>query len=160
MGMRQHFFEIPLSDSEVELFDLPTIATEESRATHANAEPSLLRDGRPFYETESALYRWQYGWGMVLPRGSICSHLEEQKGACRIYPDRPSVCLKPQIFPYALERSPENDGLVDGTIVPAYVSRNKILAVWDCPYVRELKDDIARYAEMCSLEPVFVENKG
>ncbi len=157
--MGQHFFEIPLADQEVALFDFPKVDTPESRAVTSSSEPALSRDGLPFYETESAVYHWQNGWSLILGRGACCPNLDRQSGGCRIYPDRPEVCRRPQIFPYVLERFYGGDSISDGSQKMAYVKRNKILAIWDCPYVRQLKEKIAEYAELCDLEPVFKKNK-
>jgi hypothetical protein len=60
----------------------------------------------------------------------------------------------PQIFPYLLERAAIDKGGME-----TYILRNKILAVWDCPYVKEYKEEIATYAELCGLEPLFRQNK-
>ncbi len=42
---------------------------------------------------------------------------------------------------------------------PAYRLRQTLLAVVDCPYVRELQDDIARYAAAGELHLAWKENK-
>lgn len=158
-ALLQDFFEIPLSPSEMALFTVHRVDTAESRQSTANAEPALIRDGLPFYQTSSSLYHWRTGWSLILPRHSICPNLDKGQGICRIYSDRPEVCRRPQIFSYMLERRPDLDRQVDGRILPAFCRQRKLLAIWDCPYVRELKDAIAGYAEMCELEPVFKENK-
>jgi len=44
-------------------------------------------------------------------------------------------------------------------LIPVYVARNKVLGVWDCPYVRKYQDEIGAYAEMSGLEPVFKKSK-
>lgn len=157
---RQHFFEIPLNDTETKLFELPVLDTEESRSLTALDDPGLSVDGRPFYEGEPALYKWRTGWSMILPRARACPHLDRRRFSCAIYPQRPEVCRRPQVFPYALERAPELDEEREGRLLPAYYSRGKLLAVWDCPYVKRFKEEIAQYAELCELEPVFMENKG
>lgn len=148
-GMRQDFFEIPLQASELRQFALPRIDTETSRITTALDNPALACQA-----TEATLYHWQTGWSLILPRLSTCPHLTTL--ACRIYPERPEVCRRPQIFAYILER--DRQGGLD--TLPAYAVRNTVLAIWDCPYVQRFKAEIAAYAELCGLEPVFKENKG
>jgi hypothetical protein len=76
-----------------------------------------------------------------------------------IYAKRPEVCRKPQIFPYVLEKTDDMAKRNDGVRIPVYMARNKMLAVWDCPYVRELQDEIGAYAEMSGLEPIFKKSK-
>lgn len=155
---RQQFFEIPLLPQEVAGFPLPRVDSGESRATSALAEPSLRRDHQPFYQTAAALYRWRTGWSLILPRASACPNLEKDPGGCRIYPERPEVCRQPQIFPYLLERRPELDRPGAETR-PTYLAPRKLLAIWDCPYVRQFQAEIAAYAEQCELEPIFKKNK-
>ncbi|OGQ94401.1 MAG: hypothetical protein A2521_09810 [Deltaproteobacteria bacterium RIFOXYD12_FULL_57_12] len=154
-GMRQHFFEIPLRDMEVAWFNDPLVDTEASRRVVSMTEPPLVHDNRPFYEGGRALYRWRNGWSLILPRNTACAQLDSEQGRCRIYAERPEACRRPQIFPYLLEK--QENAEEAGT---AYIFRNKLLAVWDCPSVRDLKNVIARYAELSGLEPVFMENKG
>lgn len=151
---QQLFFEIPLLPEETALFELQRFDSEASRAASPRGEQVLYSEGRPFYEGEPALFHWQKGWSLILPRSRNCPHLNHS-GACRIYPRRPEVCRRPQIFPYLLERT----ATLDEGRQKAYTLRNKLLAVWDCPYVREFKEKIATYAELCGLEPVFRENK-
>ena len=150
----QFFFEIPLDDEETSLFDLPRHDGGDTRAATPYDESPLLRQGRPFYAVEAALYNWRKGWSLILPKGSRCPQLDAN-GGCKQYLRRPSVCRKPQIFSYLLERN--LDLTEDGKEV--YTLRNKILAIWDCPYVRDYKEEIATYAELCGLEPVFRKNK-
>lgn len=158
--MKQHFFEIPLTEKETDLFDLARVDDARSRKRSANSEPPLTRDNKPFYETGPALYHWRDGWSLILPRHGACPHLDTEKGACRIYSQRPEVCRRPQIFPYALEKRTASGRHDGGLEEPVFVAREKLLAVWDCPYVRAHKGKVAAYAEMCGLEPVFMENKG
>lgn len=148
MEAGQEFFEIPLHDSEKELFDLPVIDSEKSRKTSPYAEIPLKVKERPFYLNPPGLYRWSHGWSMILTRGSSCPALSSQ-GTCAIYPTRPKVCRKPQIFAVILKRRKEK----------TYTMQNTVLAVWDCPYVRCLKDDITGYAAMNETDVVFRENK-
>lgn len=157
--LSQDFFEIPLRDEEKALFDVTAIDTEESRRLTSQSETPLVRENKPFYETGSAIYHWQNGPSLILPKNSSCPNLDGTSGNCLVYDQRPDVCRRPQIFPYALERYPDRDESKEGKIVPASIGRRKLLAVWDCPYVRELKQEIAAYAEVCGLEPVFMENK-
>jgi Fe-S-cluster containining protein len=158
--MEQEFFEIPLTEEETALFDLPRRDDDQTRSMTANTEPPLQSAGRPFYEQGTAIYNWQNGWTMILPRKSRCPQLDGQKQTCRIYRRRPAVCRRPQIFPYLLEKNSAGTGGSHGGANGVQVARNKLLAIWDCPYVREFKQEIAAYAEACRLEPVFMENKG
>jgi Fe-S-cluster containining protein len=142
------FFEIPLNDDETALFDIAVIDSDASRsALSADEPPLVLQHGAPFYRSETPLLiHWKDGWSLVMTRMSSCPHLCDE--GCMIYPKRPSVCRKPQIFSFVLEEE-------NGT----YIIRNALLAVWDCPYVRHLKDVIARYATLNDLELFFRENK-
>jgi len=158
--MEQEFFEIPLTEEETALFDLPRRDDDQTRSVTANTEPPLQSAGRPFYEQGPAIYNWQNGWTIILPRKSRCPQLDGQKHTCRIYRQRPAVCRRPQIFPYLIEKSVDAASANKGVADAVHVARNKLLAVWDCPYVREFKQEIAAYAEACRLEPVFMENKG
>ena len=158
--MRQQFFEIPLREEERALFSLPETDTDASRQTSSAAEPPLLIDSIPFYQTtEPRLIHWQNGWRLLLPRATTCPQLDGKQGSCTIYPQRPDVCRRPQIFPYALERSPSHDMEHDNVLLPAYIKRDALLAIWDCPYVQQFQDEIGSYAQLCELEPIFKENK-
>lgn len=153
----QYFFEIPLSAKETAQFDLPRFDSAASRAQDSCSIPALGVAGRPFYEQSNpAIYHWHTGWSLILPRGKSCSHLA-QDGRCAIYQQRPAVCRRPQIFPYMLEAESSNDQQPSNHKV--YIARKKLLAIWDCPYVKEFQDRIAAYAELCGLEPIFKENK-
>jgi Fe-S-cluster containining protein len=158
-SMRQEFFEIPLAPEELDLFALPRMASEESQKQTALSEPPLEVAGRPFYESGPGLYHWQTGWSLILPQGSACPQLDFKAGRCRTYRQRPDVCRRPQIFAYALERWLDGDTGAKGAWLPAFTARRKLLAIWDCPYVRELNEEIAHYAEVSGLEPVFRKNK-
>ncbi len=150
---RHNFFDIPLEDNELKGF--AGQRRVEDMGGDIYAVPAPLLDGRPFYQSNAPfLLRWRRGWSMVLPRRSACPNLADN-GFCAVYEQRPAVCRKPQIFPYVLE---ENDRGGEGGL-PHYVGRRKLLAVWDCPYVREYQTQIARYGELCGMEPVFKENK-
>jgi len=157
--MQQEFFEIPLRQQEVELFGLRKIDTDESRSLTAQSTVTMELDGTPFYKHGTALYHWQNGWSLILPRGSVCPQLATETKRCRIYGKRPEVCRRPQIFPYIVEELAEKAKRSDGTLIPVYMAREKILAVWDCPYVREYYDEIVTYAERSRLEPVFRKSK-
>ncbi|MGI6656817.1 MAG: YkgJ family cysteine cluster protein [Desulfobulbus sp.] len=150
-AMAQHYFEIPLSAAEPDLFAVERIDTAASRATLADDEPSLCVGNHPFYQrTAPALIHWRRGWSLILPREARCPELD-QKGRCRIYADRPQVCRMPQIFPYLLESDPDRSDL--------FHLRGALLAVTDCPYVQVLRDDIATYAAACELELILRRNK-
>ncbi len=70
---------------------------------------------------------------------------------CRIYPQRPKVCRRPQIFPYVVEPSAEEHQIL--------VLRNSLLAVVDCPYVSLLQEEISAYGAACELDVIFRQNK-
>ena len=91
------------------------------------------------------------GWSLILPRESSCPNLATS-GRCRVYPDRPQVCRRPQIFPYMVEPME-----LHGQSILRL--RQTLLAVVDCPYVRLLQDEIAAYAAACELEMIFRHNK-
>ncbi|VAW36821.1 hypothetical protein MNBD_DELTA04-369 [hydrothermal vent metagenome] len=153
--MSQEFFEIPLAPREIDLFAVDRCDHAGSRAHRARDEEELYCDGQPFYRRQSpGLFHWQNGWSLILPRGARCPNLEPGSGRCRVYAQRPEVCRRPQIFPYMLERldEPRADS-------PTYRLRQTLLAVVDCPYVRELQDDIARYAAAAELHLAWKENK-
>lgn len=146
--MKQEFFEIPLQKEERGLFELKEVNTPRSRRSNSGDEPPLTVDHTPFYTAPPALYHWQSGWSMILPRAASCPQLN-RTGGCKIYPQRPRVCRRPQIFAYLLEE--ENPKTLRAP--------NKVLAVWECPYVRALKDEIIHYATTSGVEPVFRTNK-
>jgi len=149
----QYFFEIPLADEELPLFDmLEHVDQPAGRATTAYEEPCLEIHGRPFYDRATpCIVSWRTGPSLILPRGSRCPHLAG--GRCAVYPDRPEVCRRPQIFSYLLEP--------DAPTGPTrFTVRRTLLAVWDCPYVRGLEDAIAEYGRLCGLETLFRSNKG
>lgn len=158
-SMTQLFFEIPLTETETALFDLQRIDTGESRGHKAMDTSAIMVAGRPFYAAGPALIHWQQGWSLILPKESACPNLHRETGACRVYGDRPGVCRKPQIFSYVLEEIQTDAGDTGEVPIPTFTAQKKILAVWDCPYVQELKDEIAAYAQICDLEPVFKRNK-
>jgi Fe-S-cluster containining protein len=157
--MKQEFFEIPLEEREAELFSLQKIDTDESRALTAQADPALQYDSKPFYKHEMALYHWQNGWSLILPEGSTCPQLTRETKRCAIYEKRAEVCRKPQIFAYVLEKTADTAKRSDGVLIPVYMARNMVLAVWDCPYVRRYQDEIGGYAEISGLEPIFKKSK-
>nr|WP_321465722.1 YkgJ family cysteine cluster protein [uncultured Desulfobulbus sp.] len=147
--MQQAYFEIPLQAGEADRFSVERIDTPATRAARVGDEPPLLVEGREFYRRlDPVLMHWQRGWSLVMPTASRCPHLESS-GRCRIYPDRPQVCRRPQIFPYMLE--PVEDR--------TFRLRQSLLAVVDCPYVQLLKEEISAYAAACELEMIFRHNK-
>jgi Fe-S-cluster containining protein len=151
-SMEQDFFEIPLQSGEAEFFPLERIDTEASRAHRADEEPSLQVGGRNFYQrTEPVLIHWRHGWSQILPKTSRCPNLESS-GRCRVYPNRPQVCRRPQIFPYMVEPTEQNGQ-------PVLRLRQALLGVIDCPYVQLLQEEIAAYAAACELEMIFRHNK-
>ena len=157
--MKQEFFEIPLEDNEVDLFGLKRIDTEDSRTMTAQSDPPLQLEQTPFYKHEMALYHWKNGWSLMLPQGTVCSQLAPDTKRCMVYAKRPEVCRKPQIFAYILEKTSDTARRSDGVLIPVYMARSKVLAVWDCPYVRKFQQEIGVYAEMGGLEPVFKKSK-
>ena len=151
-AMHQAYFEIPLAGVEPDRFAVARLDTPASRIHRADDEAPLLVDGRPFYERQApVLVRWQQGWSLILPRASRCPNLAAD-GRCRIYPIRPEVCRRPQIFPYMLEPFTDAAG-------PGWRIRRSLLAVLDCPYVRLLQDEIATFAAASELDLVFRHNK-
>jgi len=157
--MKQEFFEIPLEDSEVDIFSLEKVDTPEGRQMTAQSEPPLQPDGVPFYKTDRGMYHWRNGWSLILPTGTICPGLSPDTKRCMVYERRPAVCRKPQIFPYVLEKTDDTAKRSDGVLIPVYMARNMVLAVWDCPYVRKFQDEIGAYVEMSGLTPVFKKSK-
>lgn len=152
--MVQEFFEIPLDSEEIDLFSVTLCDSDASRSHLPLDEEELLWDGQPFYKVASpSLFHWKKGWSLILPKGSVCPNLND-KGQCRVYNDRPRVCRRPQIFPYMVE--PLED--VPGN-TPALRIRQSLLAVIDCPYVKELQDEIAEYAAASELHLLLKQNK-
>ena len=152
--MQQEFFEIPLGRGEEDLFSVAREESGRSRSSHFGDSDGPTVEGRPFYEqSHPLLVHRRDGWGLILPRNTRCPQLDS-RGRCRIYPERPEVCRRPQIFPYVLEKVS-----VPGRDRPRYRLRNCLLAVVDCPYVRAHKDAIAAYAAASELEMIFRRNK-
>jgi Fe-S-cluster containining protein len=150
--MAQAYFEIPLQPGEADFFPLERIDSTESQMHRVDDEQPLQVAGRDFFDgPDPLLIHWQHGWSLILPRESRCPNLENL-GRCRVYPDRPQVCRRPQIFPYVLESVAQ-----EGQSVLRL--RQALLAVVDCPYVRLLQDEIATYGAACELEMIFRHNK-
>ncbi len=148
--MEQEFFEIPLADMETRHFAADCYDSDASRVCRAADTQELILEGQPFYRADAPrLIHWQNGWSMILPRETRCPNLDADSGGCRIYPERPEVCRRPQIFPYILEETAPGE----------YRQRDTILAIMDCPYVQQLQDDIAAYGAACELEVIFKRNK-
>lgn len=163
--MAQEFFEIPLQDSETDLFPLSRHDTSESRsrlALDAATENDVFQvNGRPFYQgseqgSTPELFHWQNGWSMILPKEASCPALE-QNGRCKVYSQRPQVCRRPQIFSYILEPLQPMESMGQRR---KYRIRNSLLAVTDCPYVQLLRDEIAAYAAASELQCILKANKG
>lgn len=155
-GMQQAFFEIPLQAEEKDLFAVRQVATPASGRSRSMDTPPLQVEGTAFYQRETAaLIHWQTGWSLILPTDSRCPNLEPENGRCRVYPVRPEVCRRPQIFPYIVEPVLDGEGKVS-----AQRLRGALLAVVDCPYVQALQEEIAAYAAACELELVLKHNKG
>jgi Fe-S-cluster containining protein len=138
-GSKKEYYNIPLKENELSLFDLPRHEILLDRLPEDNIAHS----------SSPALYHLEKGWSMILPRESRCPQLS-RGGRCAIYENRPSVCRKPQIFPYVIQKNEP---------AQAYIKEERLLAVWDCPYVRKLKEEIIQYGQKCGLETVFMKNK-
>lgn len=150
--MVQEYFEIPLAPQELDLFPLPCHDSDASRSRRSSDEDELSVDGVPFYRLAGPrLVHWHSGWSLILPRRSKCPGLEPASGHCRVYASRPQVCRRPQIFPYVVE--PLDEGSKTWRI------RQSLLAITDCPYVRDLRDEIADYAAASGLNLVLARNK-
>jgi Fe-S-cluster containining protein len=150
--MAQEFFEIPLAPQELDLFPVRRHDSDASRSRRATDEDELTVEGLPFYRLAGPrLVHWQSGWSLILPRRSACPGLEPASGHCRIYTARPRVCRRPQIFPYVVEPLDEGN--------KTWRLRQCLLAITDCPYVRDLRDEIADYAAASSLNLVLARNK-
>lgn len=151
--MEQSFFEIPLQKNEIKFFPVHSYDNA-ARQYFAMDEPSLIIDKKPFYKRKKpALFHWQNGWSLIMPANTSCPNLENLTGRCQIYPDRPVVCRRPQIFPYILEPLAKREGK------PVYRLRQTLLAILDCPFVSALKEEIAAYGAACELEVIFKQNK-
>ncbi len=154
-SMSQEFFEIPLTVAETAVFDIPQEDTTESRQKLSMDEESLSCGDLPFYAaSEPKLFHWRNGWSLILPRETRCPNLAGDTGRCKVYSDRPTVCRRPQIFPYIIEPLEE-----PASKEPRYRIRNSLLGIIDCPYVESLKDEIAAYAAASELELVLSQNK-
>ncbi len=147
----QEFFEIPLLENELELFDVEIKETPDSIATTPYDEPYLFVSGKPFYLNPITIYRWSYGYSLILPRGSRCPNLDTQ-GRCLIYEKRPQTCRKPQIFSKVIDKDIKDKDCF-------WQLRRAILAITDCPYVLALKDEITLYADKNDLDCIFMQNK-
>lgn len=153
-SMEQDFFEIPLQDSETDLFAVNRFDTTQSRTHTSMDEISLQVDNAPFYTQKNpAVFHWQNGWSLILPRATSCPNLEKVDGRCLVYGERPEVCRRPQIFPYIVEKM-ETKGTK-----PVYRLRQSLLAIMDCPYVSILQEEIAAYGAACELDVIFKQNK-
>lgn len=151
-GMAQEFFEIPLAAEELDQFAVNRLDSEETRRRGSLDENELRVGGLPFYRLEGPqLVHWRNGWSLILPRLANCPGLEPANGQCRNYAARPEVCRRPQIFPYAVEPL--------GDQKTSFRVRQSLLAITDCPYVRELRDEIAGYASASGLELILTRNK-
>jgi len=154
--MVQEFFEIPLREGEPAAFgESPVVDNGESRTRLPMDEDELIHEGLPFWaDPQPTLIHWKKGWSLILPKKTCCPNLIPENGRCRSYETRPSVCRRPQIFPYILE--PLDDQAEE---IPTHRLRNIILAITDCPYVNDLRDEISAYIAACELEPLFMRNK-
>lgn len=150
-SMEQEFFEIPIRDVELDFFPGKRCDTEASKSRNPLDDDELVWEEQPFYKiSEPALFHWQKGWSLILPKDSRCPNLND-KGQCRVYNDRPEVCRRPQIFPYIVER-------LDGKPETLRI-RQSLLAVIDCPYVQVLQEEIANYAAASELHLHITQNK-
>ncbi len=153
--MEQEFFEIPLTPYETRQFGINTFDNEESRQHNPMDEMPYFTGDIPFYlQAEPALIHWKKGWSLILPKYSNCPNLVPENGRCNVYIDRPDVCRRPQIFPYIIEPLELNER---GEQI--FRIRHSLLAITDCPYVEELKEEISTYAAASELELIFSQNK-
>ena len=153
-SMEQEFFEIPLGAGEIDLFGVSRCDNEASRHSLPLDEEELLWKDQPFYRVENpTVFHWKKGWSLILPKGSICPNLND-KGQCRVYNDRPTVCRRPQVFPYMVE--PLEGAEIDASTMRI---RQSLLAVIDCPYVRDLQGEIADYSTASELHLLLKQNK-
>lgn len=168
---RDCFFELPLSSDDLEFFRVSKVNTEYTRSTHAFAEPDPVFEGKKFYAHPPTMYHWEKGWSLILPRETYCPNLDVEEGKCIIYQKRPEVCRLTQIFPLVLDRHydpkavsrlAEIAGLGLSDLKDRnniYVAQNAVLGILDCPYVRELKQEIVDYAALSGLKACFRQNK-
>ncbi len=168
---KDYFFELPLSPDEISLFNVPRVDNASTRSSHAFAEPSPVFEGKEFYLHPPAIYNWNKGWSLILPRETYCPNLDVEKGKCIIYQKRPEVCRLPQIFPLVLERhyDPKAVSRFSETLrlSPSdlkdshniYIAHNGILGILDCPYVREFQHEIVDYAALSGLKAFFRRSK-
>jgi len=153
-SMAQEYFEIPLTLPELDLFPINRCDSEISRQQQPQDEEELYWEGKPFYHVATpTLFHWKSGWSLILPRNASCPNLND-KGQCRVYSDRPIVCRRPQIFPYVVEQLEAREGEE-----PVLRIRQSLLAVIDCPYVRELQDELSQYAAASELDLILKQNK-
>ena len=143
------FFEIPISEEELDLFQVEKISTDASRSSLSAHEPPLTIGGREFYRCGPCVIEWMSGHSLILPRGTRCPQLNDN-GRCLIYNERPKTCRKPQIFAYVVEKDSK---------LGNFTFRNKMLAILDCPYVKILKNKIYLYASLCNLDLVVSPNR-
>lgn len=153
-SMAQEFFEIPLGTGELDLFAVSRCDNAVSRSSLPGDEEELLWEDQPFFRVENpTLFHWKKGWSLILPKGATCPNLNDN-GQCMVYDDRPKVCRRPQIFPYMVEQLESVEGAASQMRI-----RESLLAVIDCPYVRELQDEIADYAAASELHLLLKQNK-
>ncbi len=85
LSMGQEFFEIPITDSEVELFAVERHESKDSRRRTSREDPALAVEGHPFYTRKiPGLFHWRDGWSLILPKSSRCPNLEAEQGRCLI----------------------------------------------------------------------------
>lgn len=144
------FFEIPLRPEEVRLFDLTVIDTTAQGKFDPYSSNTFNVDETPFYLLPPAIYRWSYGYSLILTKGTCCPHLSSDK-RCNIYPKRPAVCKKPQIFAYITEQHPERTNTL--------YEKNTVLAITDCPYIQKLEKELEQYAVLNEVSIIFKANK-
>ena len=153
-SMEQEFFEIPLGTGELDLFAVSRCDNEASRSSLSLDENELIWEEQPFYRVKNpTVFHWKKGWSLILPKSSTCPNLNDN-GQCRVYDDRPKVCRRPQIFPYMVEQLEGAEGETQVMRI-----RQSLLAVTDCPYVRDLQTEIADYAAASELHLILKQNK-
>ena len=153
--MAQEFFEIPLQPDELDLFSVSRHENDESLKSSPYDDNELLCNGLPFYRIDGpGVFHWRTGWSLILPKGSLCPNLDGETGRCQVYEERPRVCRRPQMFPYLVEPVGKEQDEQE-----AFRIRESLLAIVDCPYVRDLQGEIAEYASASGLQLILKQNK-
>ncbi len=146
---KNFFFEIPLRQDELRLFNVDVISTQASKSMSPYDDNSLFINGVPFFELGPIIIEWKRGHSLILSRESRCQNLDASLG-CKVYSTRPITCRRPQIFAYVIEEDSKS-----GT----FQFQGKLLAILDCPYVPELRREIHQYASLNELDVILTKNR-